>query len=171
MKVCIIGAGHVGSSIAFALLFSRACSRIYLSDIDNDKLWAEILDLQDAAKIADIDCTVGVALDPCYSKEYDAIVYCAGYGRKNPQETDEHLFSLNAPIIRNAWKTYARFRGKVLIVSNPPDMLSKLWKDSIPVGDILDKARGKRTSAPILLGKGYTNWGVTSEVMRRLGIW
>lgn len=56
--VSIIGAGSVGSTIAFALVLKNTVSKVQLCDINKAKCDAEVLDLSDTASdtaVASVD--------------------------------------------------------------------------------------------------------------------
>ena len=44
-KVCIIGAGAVGATIAFAISMKQLCSELVLIDVNQDKALGEALDI------------------------------------------------------------------------------------------------------------------------------
>ena len=44
-KVCIIGAGAVGATIAFAISMKQLCSELVLIDVNKDKALGEALDI------------------------------------------------------------------------------------------------------------------------------
>ena len=46
-KIGIVGAGHVGSHVASALLLFGVCDEIVLLDIDREKALAQAMDLAD----------------------------------------------------------------------------------------------------------------------------
>ena len=48
MKISIVGAGSVGSNIAFLLLIKQVCQQIVLLDIAGDLAQGLALDLEDA---------------------------------------------------------------------------------------------------------------------------
>ena len=44
-KVCILGAGNVGATIAYTLTMDGMCAEIVLVDINNDKAKGEAMDI------------------------------------------------------------------------------------------------------------------------------
>ena len=93
MKVAIIGAGNVGSTLAYTLLLQDVATRVSLIDVNHEKALGEVLDLAHGASYLDnVDIRAegyeGVA-------DADVIVLTAGRGRK-PGESRLDLARGNA---------------------------------------------------------------------------
>ena len=170
-KVAIIGAGYVGSSIAYALAIRDVVREIVLIDTNKEKTEGEAKDIrQGLPAMGTADLYVGDYSD---CADCDMIIITAGRGRK-PGETRLDLASENVAIMRdvtdNIQKHYSR--GVVLVISNPVDVLTfkvSEWMD-LPngmvfgSGCILDTSRFVRSIADYLeLSTGVINGYVVGE--------
>lgn len=131
MKVAIVGAGHVGATIAFTLLLHDVASRISLIDINAEKAIGEVLDLAHGASYLDnaevrAEGFEGIA-------DADVVVLAAGRGRK-PGESRLDLARGNAAIMEDVLAAMTpHYRGAVVIVvSNPMDVLTYLAVQRLP---------------------------------------
>ncbi len=123
MKVAIIGAGNVGSTLAYTLLLRDTVTRIGLIDVSREKAVGEVLDLAHGASYLEnpeirAEGYEGVA-------DADLIVLAAGRGRK-PGESRLDLARGNAAITGEILAGVApHYRGAVVIVvANPVDVLT-----------------------------------------------
>ena len=122
-KVAIIGAGYVGSTIAYALALRDAAREIILIDINQVKTDGEAKDIRHGLP------TMGTA--DLYAGDYtdcadcDLIIISAGRGRK-PGETRIDLINDNVTIMKSVVDSIKRYytRGVILIISNPVDILT-----------------------------------------------
>jgi L-lactate dehydrogenase len=123
LKVGIVGAGHVGATIAYSLSMSSQVSHIVLVDNNLDKAKGEVLDLQH-----------GLPFIPFTTLEYggpealegmDVVVFTAGLARK-PEETRLDLARKNNELFRKLIPEIAEVNreGIYIIVSNPVDILT-----------------------------------------------
>lgn len=170
-KVAIIGAGYVGSSIAYALALRDVAREIVLIDINHEKTDGEAKDIRHGLP------TMGTA--DLYAGDYpdcadcDLIVITAGRGRK-PGESRLDLTSENIKIMRSVTEEIQKYytRGVILIISNPVDVLTfkvAEWMD-LPngmvfgSGCILDSSRFVRSIADYVeLSTGVINGYVVGE--------
>jgi L-lactate dehydrogenase len=148
MKVGIVGAGNVGSTIAYTLSMSSQVSEIVLVDKNADKARGEILDLQH-----------GLPFIPYTTLEYgdvgalegmDVVVVTAGIGRRSG-ETRLDLARKNNELFRELVPEMvgANPTAIYLIVSNPVDVLTYAAlrysglsaKKVLGSGNVLDSAR------------------------------
>ena len=135
-KAAIVGCGFVGASIAFRFLQQGTFSHLVLIDANTAKAEGEAFDLSDGLPY-------GAAL----------VVITAGVNQK-PGETRLELIGRNAAILRSimAEITARDFKGTLLVVSNPVDVLTyTAYKLSgyprervIGSGTVLDTARFKQ---------------------------
>jgi L-lactate dehydrogenase len=123
MKVAIIGAGNVGSTLAYTLLLHDTANRVSLIDVNREKAEGEALDIAHGASYLDnaeicAEGYEGVA-------DADVIAITAGRGRK-PGESRLDLARGNAAILEQIIAGIApHYRGAVVIVvSNPMDVLT-----------------------------------------------
>lgn len=150
-KAAIVGCGFVGASIAFRFLQQGTFSHLVLIDANTAKAEGEAFDLSDGLPYgAAMEITAG---------GYDDITDCAlvvitaGVNQK-PGETHLELIGRNAAILRSimAEITARDFKGTLLVVSNPVDVLTyTAYKLSgyprervIGSGTVLDTARFKQ---------------------------
>lgn len=170
-KVAIVGAGYVGSSIAYALAVRDVAREIVLIDINHEKTDGEAMDIRHGLP------AMGTA--DLYAGDYpdcadcDLIIITAGRGRR-PGESRLDLTNENVKIIRNVVESIQRYytRGVILIISNPVDILTYKaaeWMD-LPngmvfgSGCILDSSRFVRCVADYVeLSTGVVNGYVVGE--------
>ena len=122
-KVAIIGAGFVGSTIAYAMSLRDIGREIVLIDRSEKKAYGEAVDIRHGIpSLGTTDVYVG-SYEDCV--DCDLIVICAGRGRK-PGESRLDLANENVRIMRDVVRNIQRHytRGVVLIISNPVDILT-----------------------------------------------
>ncbi len=180
MKVCIIGAGHVGSAAAFALL--GVVEEIVLVDIDAKKLEAEALDLKDAVAIREYNTVISWSNKPEWANTY---VFCAGKHPKGDQNRND-VYVDNRKLLLSIMPMIAEHNTDpwMLIVSNPPGELAKeclnTFRRVISCGRMLDVARSKVIGpheSPEIFNhyerieseKGHTCWAIASEIREIIG--
>ena len=82
-KITIIGAGQVGSTIAYALTLRQLASEILLIDIDKDRAKGEAMDIyQGTPFLGPVWVHAGDYAD---AKDSDIVVITSGVGRKPGQ--------------------------------------------------------------------------------------
>jgi L-lactate dehydrogenase len=140
-KIVIIGTGFVGSSIAYALSLRNLVKQIILINRDVESSVGEMLDINhgfDELKGSSI--LVG---DYSMIHDADLIVVSAGRKRK-PGETRTQLASENALIIREIAMNIKQYytKGKVLVITNPVDLLTQLLEEMINLPNILVMGSG-----------------------------
>jgi len=170
-KVSIIGAGNVGSTLAYTLANKGICSSIILKDIRDNIVQAMALDISQSANAAKSHTVVHAARDGKDLENSDVVVITAGVPRKPGMSRDDLLLT-NAKIMKSVIddiKTYAS-KAIVIIVSNPLDaMVYTALKTSgfpsnqiIGMAGILDSAR---MSHFILEKVGFGAGQIESSVM------
>ncbi|MCG0277769.1 MAG: L-lactate dehydrogenase [Thermanaeromonas sp.] len=147
-KVAIIGAGHVGATTAFSLLFSGVVGEIVLVDINRSKAEGEAMDLSHAATL--IRPVRIVAGEPADCRGADILIFTAGANQR-PGETRLDLVHRNTKLVKETLPEVIRYCPDtvILMVTNPVDILTYVaWKVSgFPVsrvlgsGTVLDSAR------------------------------
>lgn len=170
-KVAIIGAGYVGSSIAYALAIKDVAREIVMIDINHEKTDGEAKDIRHGLP------SMGMA--DLYAGDYsdcadcDLIVVTAGRGRK-PGESRIDLTYENVKIMKSVIESIRQYytRGDILIISNPVDILTfkaAQWLD-LPngmvfgSGNMLDSSRFVRTIADYTgLSTGVINGYMVGE--------
>ena len=122
-KAAVIGAGTVGSSVAYALALRDIAREIVLIDIDQQKCAGEAEDIRHGiASMGTADLYAGSYAD---CADCDLIIVTAGRGRL-PGETRLDLAGENIHIMRNVIDSVGPHytRGVLLIISNPVDILT-----------------------------------------------
>lgn len=180
MKVCIIGAGHVGSAAAFALL--GEVEEIILVDIDTKKLEGEALDLKDAIEISRYNTVISWSSKP---ESADVYIFCAGDHPKGDQNRND-VFVNNKKLLWSIMPMIVEHNTDpwMLIVSNPSGELAQeclnTFRKVVSCGRMLDVARSKiigphetpRTFnhyERIKDWKGHTCWAIASEIRKIIG--
>lgn len=170
-KVAIIGAGYVGSSIAYALALRDVAREIVLIDINHEKTDGEAKDIRHGLpSMGTVDLYAGDYSD---CADCDLIIITTGRGRK-PGESRLDLTNENVKIMRSVVDEIQKYytRGVILIISNPVDILTfkvSEWMnlpDGMVFGSgcILDSSRFVRTVADYIeLSTGVINGYVIGE--------
>ena len=170
-KVAIIGAGFVGSSIAYALALRDIAREIVLINRTKEKSLGEVKDIRHGIpSMGTADVYVGDYPD---CADCDLIIICVGRNRK-PGESRLDLTSDNVEIMDSVIHKMKEYytRGIILIISNPVDILTYKatgWM-GLPdgmvfgSGNILDSSRFVRTIADYVgLSTGVVNAYVVGE--------
>lgn len=170
-KVAIIGAGYVGSSIAYALALRDVAREIVMIDINHEKTDGEAKDIRHGLS------TMGTA--DLYAGDYsdcadcDLIVITAGRGRKNG-ESRLDLTNENVKIMKSVVRSIQQYytRGVILVISNPVDVLTYKAAEWMNLpngmvfgsGCILDSSRFVRSIADYIdINTGVINGYVIGE--------
>ena len=124
-KVAIIGAGYVGSTIAYDLTLRNLAREIVLIDINSEKAHGEALDIQHGIPYMGISSVYEGSYQDC--SNCDMIIITAGRGRR-PGETRLNLTEENSKILQAVIKQLMKYytRGVILIITNPVDVLTTL---------------------------------------------
>ena len=149
-KVSIVGAGYVGSTIAYTLAVSGNASELVLIDINQNKSFGEAMDIrQGAPYTAPIKIYSGSYQD---AKDSDIVILTSGIARK-PGQSRLDLAQVNVNITKSIIPEISRVAPNAvyIVVSNPVDILTYvLCKRSglsenqvIGSGTLLDTARLK----------------------------
>lgn len=147
-KVTIIGAGSVGSTIAYTLSNEDIASEIVLIDINEEKVEGEVLDIVQGTCFRDpISIVAGTYED---AKSSDIVIITSGIARK-PGQTRIELAQTNVNILKSITPQIVKAAPDALyiIVSNPVDIMTYVFtkisglpeNQVIGSGTILDSAR------------------------------
>ncbi|TKX32134.1 malate dehydrogenase [Campylobacter estrildidarum] len=152
MKITIIGAGNIGSSLSYGLILRELVSQIVLIDINEELLIAKELELAQSIAALNLDIDLICTQDYKYTQNSDIVVFGAGFTRKDGQSREE-LLQLNASILLDCAKKIKEFIPDPLfiVLTNPVDFLlntlyeSRLFssKKIVAMAGILDNARFK----------------------------
>ena len=151
MKITVIGAGRVGSSVALNCSM-RELGDILLLDIVQGLPQGEAMDINHQLAERGIDCNVQGSNNYQEMKGSDFVVVVAGVGRK-PGMTRMDLLKTNAEIVKdicNKIKSYAQ-NSNIIVVTNPLDPLTYVVIKSLAgqrtnimgMGGMLDLSRFK----------------------------
>ncbi|MDE2182387.1 MAG: L-lactate dehydrogenase [Alphaproteobacteria bacterium] len=147
-KVVIVGAGAVGSTLAYTLALRGLADEIVLLDANREFAMGQVLDLEHGqAFFPSIRIRVG---EPADYADASLIVITAG-AKQRPGESRLELVQRNARIIEGLMDEIVAQQSPavVLIVSNPVDVLTYVahrrsgWRRGrvIGSGTVLDSAR------------------------------
>jgi malate dehydrogenase len=143
----IIGSGNVGANTAF-FLAEKGVDHVTLFDIQDGLAQGKALDMMEAAPIRGYRTVISGANDPQDVLNADIVIITAGAVRKPGMDRDA-LFQANKDIIIDYAKKINRPDTRVIIVSEPVDLLTTLFArhSSLPpdkimgLGGILDATR------------------------------
>lgn len=148
-KLTVVGAGSVGTSIAYASLIRGSARQIALYDIDAKKVEAEAHDMAHGTQFTPTTMVTGGA-DIEVAKDSSVIVITAG-ARQKPGQTRLELAGVNAGIMTDLVpKLLEQAPNAVLVlVTNPCDVLTVVAQkvSGLPVsrvfstGTLLDTSR------------------------------
>lgn len=124
MKVAIVGAGSVGTAIAYATMIQGLADEIAIYDLNGSKAVAEVLDLRHGVQfVRPVDLTGGDDLALCDAA--DVIVVTAG-AKQDPGQTRLDLAHANAAITRSLVPQLLEHSPDTLLlfVTNPVDVVT-----------------------------------------------
>jgi len=123
-KIVIIGAGMVGSAVAFCLTTKGVSAEIVLVDVNKEKALGEVLDLQHSIEYQDRNVRISTGTyDDC--SDANIVVITASVpmsGVKNRLEMLEKNIGIMDFVVDSIMAS--GFNGHILVVSNPVDVLS-----------------------------------------------
>lgn len=128
--------GWVGSSLAISILNSGFCRELLVNDIRPGIAEGEAMDLNHGASFFPTARVEAVAL--AEMKTCKAIVVTAGRGGK-PGETRLDLLRENLAIAKEIARELKDFRGLLIVVSNPVDVLTYFYEQytDLPPGHVI----------------------------------
>ncbi|WP_286928610.1 MULTISPECIES: L-lactate dehydrogenase [Aeromicrobium] len=123
-KVAIVGAGSVGTAIAYACLIRRSARTIALYDVNRPKVEAEVLDLQHGALFTGSSQIIGGA-DPAVVAGAHLVVITAG-AKQDPGQTRIDLAGTNVRILEQMLPVLMQHAPNAVyvLVTNPCDVLT-----------------------------------------------
>jgi len=150
VSIGIIGTGWVGASVAISVLQAGIATELLLADLAAEVAEGEAMDLSHGAAFYPA-CNVR-AVPVTGMLDTDALVIAAG---KNgtPEQSRLELLQGNASILREIGTSLRDYRGLVIVVTNPVDVLTQIVAESsglpssrvIGTGTMLDTARLRQT--------------------------
>ncbi|KAG0197779.1 hypothetical protein BGX28_008717 [Mortierella sp. GBA30] len=146
-RMAIIGAGSVGSTIAFACLMRSVVSELLINDFNEKTCQGQVLDLQDAAFVSSTKVRTGTSQE---CGQADIIVVTAG-ARQRPGETRDELVLRNEEILKSVLDGLQPIKPSAILVlvANPVNILTCMAqklsglpsKQVIGTGTYLDSIR------------------------------
>lgn len=148
-KLTVVGAGSVGSSVAYAALIRGSARRVALYDIATEKVEAEVLDLAHGTQFTGSSDIIGGS-DISVAAGSHVVVITAG-AKQNPGQTRTELAGVNAGIIRRMMPELLAVAPDAVyvIVTNPCDVLTVIAQQETGLpperifasGTVLDTSR------------------------------
>ncbi|MEZ0142344.1 L-lactate dehydrogenase [Microbacterium sp. NRRL B-14842] len=148
-KLTVVGAGSVGSSVAYAALIRGSARHVALYDIATEKVEAEVLDLAHGTQFTGSSDIIGGS-DISVAAGSHVVVITAG-AKQNPGQTRTELAGVNAGIIRRLMPELLAVAPNAVyvIVTNPCDVLTVIAQQETGLpperifasGTVLDTSR------------------------------
>lgn len=148
-KVTVVGAGSVGSSVAYAALIRGSARHVALYDINTAKVDAEVLDLAHGTLFTGASDITGGS-DISVAAGSHVVVITAG-AKQNPGQSRIELAGVNAGILRTMLPQLLEVAPDAVyvIVTNPCDVLTVLAQEATALpperlfasGTVLDTSR------------------------------
>ncbi|MBQ3359576.1 MAG: L-lactate dehydrogenase [Microbacterium sp.] len=148
-KLTVVGAGSVGSSVAYAALIRGSARHIALYDIATEKVEAEVLDLAHGTQFTGTSDIIGGS-DVSVAAGSHVVVITAG-AKQKPGQTRIELADVNAGIIRRMMPQLLEVAPNAVyvIVTNPCDVLTVIAQQETGLpperifasGTVLDTSR------------------------------
>lgn len=122
-KIAIIGAGNVGSTIAYTLMLNNTVSELLLVDIDTKKCQGQVDDLADALAFSRTTFIRQGNFND--AGQADIAIISAGLCQK-PGQSRLELAAANAKIVRSIIEQMKPLRDDlvIIIVTNPVDIMT-----------------------------------------------
>lgn len=148
-KLTVVGAGSVGSSVAYAALIRGTARHVALYDIATEKVEAEVLDLAHGTQFTGSSDIIGGS-DISVAAGSHVVVITAG-AKQKPGQTRIELAEVNAGIIRSMMPDLLEVAPNAIyvIVTNPCDVLTVIAQEETGLpperifasGTVLDTSR------------------------------
>jgi L-lactate dehydrogenase len=124
MKVGIVGAGHVGSTAAYAMVLRGAASEVVLADADTALASAHAEDILHATPFAAATRVSAGSIDALDGAR--VVVLTAGVAQR-PDESRLDLLARNAAVFRDIVPHVRRVAPDALLVvaTNPVDIMTR----------------------------------------------
>ena len=169
-NIGIIGSGNVGANTAF-FIAEHNVAHVVLYDIQEGLSTGKALDMMEAAPVRGYDVRIQGTDRLEHVLANDIIIVTAGSVRK-PGMQREDLYSENAGVIRELAKSMSGSSAKVIMVSEPVDLLTALFVEEsgldrrqvMGLGGVLDSTRLRYFIAEEL---GVTTENVQATVIGR----
>ncbi len=150
MKISIIGAGNVGSTLALRVLEGKLADELILLDIVPGLAKGKAQDLYDASAITGSTYKITGSEDYAEIKNSNIVIITAGLARKPGMSRDD-LLKKNKEIVEEVTGNIIKFcpQAIILVITNPLDIMSYIvylksgFKPNrvLGMGGVLDSAR------------------------------
>lgn len=122
--IAIIGAGSVGSTLAYTLTLKNIASRVMLIDVNEQKEEGEVMDIDDALSLVETSSVVRGDIPD--AAQADVIVVTAGTPQKSAEESRLELVNRNRAIIQSIFQQMGAPKPSavIVVVANPVDILT-----------------------------------------------
>ncbi|WP_342371604.1 L-lactate dehydrogenase [Propioniciclava soli] len=153
-KLSVIGAGAVGSSLAYAALTRGSAREIALYDINEAKVNAEVADLQHGTQFTPTNAMMGGA-DISVVKNSSVVIITAGAAQK-PGQTRLELAATNVKILSSLMPQLLEQAPDAIyvLVTNPCDVLT------VVAQKISGLPAGRCFSTGTMLDTSRLRWGI-----------
>jgi L-lactate dehydrogenase len=158
LTVSVVGAGHVGSAVANALVLLRACDRVVLFDRNPGRAEGEAWDIADAIPLLS-EMEIAPSSDYADLSGSQAVVVTVG-AASSPGQSRLELLEANAGITAGVTRELDRAcpEAVVILVSNPVDVLTRIAVETstrpaqlvLGAGTVLDGARLRQRLGQLL---------------------
>ncbi|HMQ09598.1 MAG TPA: L-lactate dehydrogenase [Candidatus Nanoperiomorbaceae bacterium] len=148
IKISVIGAGFVGSTVAYTLVMKGVASEIVLVDVNLERAEGEAMDISHGAPFAKSSVIRTGSYED--TKGSDVVIITAGTNQK-PGETRIDLITRNAAIMRDVAGRVGEQspNAVILVISNPVDVMTYVARQVtgfpknrvIGSGTVLDSSR------------------------------
>lgn len=134
-RVVIIGAGNVGSSVAYCLINKNIADKILMIDINEELLKSQVMDLQDSTNFSDsVDVLTAEYSDII---DGDIVIIACGISQKVSEDRNL-LLDTNLKTVKSVVSNI-RHTGKIVyicVVTNPVDPLTyfAIKESNLPAG-------------------------------------
>ncbi|MEE9964474.1 MAG: L-lactate dehydrogenase [Propionicimonas sp.] len=156
-KLTVVGAGSVGTSIAYAALIRGSARQIALYDINDKKVQAEVHDLAHGTQFTPTSVVTGGS-DIRVVADSSVIIITAG-ARQDPGQTRMELAGVNAEIMKDLVpRLLEQAPNAVLVlVTNPCDVLTVVAQQvsGLPAGRVI--------STGTLLDTSRLRWAISQR--------
>jgi L-lactate dehydrogenase len=157
-KVSVVGAGHVGSAVANALVLLRVCDQVVLYDRNAAKAEGEAWDIADAIPLL-AEMEIAPTADYADLRGSDVVVLTVG-AASAPGQSRLDLLATNAGITAEVVHELDRVEpdATVILASNPVDVLTRIAVETsmrpphriMGSGTVLDGARLRQRLGALL---------------------
>ena len=153
-KLSVIGAGAVGSSLAYAALIRGSAHEIALYDLDAKKVEAEAADLQHGTQFTPTNRVIGGA-DIEVVKDSSVVIITAG-AKQRPGQTRLELAATNAGILSSLMPRLLEQAPDAIyvLVTNPCDVLT------VVAQKVSGLPRSRCFSTGTMLDTARLRWGI-----------